>query len=635
VKKTVALWSLVGQASACQPRAARRGFDRGWAALYSTLRPTMVLVTLIVAGGCLLPAAWAQNGRGGRGGAAAEETPEEGIPVTDQLVISRCGTCHTRDAKDNMTRISWERTTPEGWEESIKRMVRLNGLTITPQEARSIVKYLSSSHGLAPEEAKPVMYLPEHRLVDETNIPNDTVHDACANCHAFGRPLSWRRPKADWQLLANMHIFLYSQAENIFRRGSNAFWERPNRRGEAGQGASGQEGSPAANQPEPVDVAIDYLAKAAPLHTPEWAAWQARMRPPKLAGRWLVSAHLAGHGRYYGEMTIAAGAAEDEFTTHITLQSVKDGSTLTRTGSGIVYAGYSWRGRSMLDGGGAATKSGAAPDDLSHEMRETLWINPNQQEAEGRWFWGDYQEFGFDVKLTRASADPAILGTDVTFLKTGTNGAKVRLIGDNFPTQVRSADLDFGAGVTVARVLSSKPAEIVAEVNIAPNAVSGKRDVGFRGTVLENAIAVYDRVDYIKVTPEAGLSHLGSDVHPKGYQQFEAIAFHRGADGKMHTADDVELGPIDVTWSVEEFQSVYGDDDKGFVGNLSPTALFTPASDGPNPERKFSRNNYGNVWVVATSKTEKEKDGRPMAGKAYLVVTIPTYIKWDQPEVEQ
>ena len=158
--------------------------------------------------------------------------------------------------------------------------------------------------------------------------------------------------------------------------------------------------------------------------------------------------------------------------------------------------------------------------------------------------------------------------------------------------------------------------------------------MAFGRSVLPNAIAVYDRVDYIKVTPEAGLSHLGSDVHPKGYQQFEAIAYNRGADGKAHTADDVELGPIDVDWSEEEFQAVYGDDDKGFVGHLSPTALFTPASDGPNPERKFMRNNYGDIWVVATSKTEKEKDGRPMTGKAYLVVTVPTYIKWDQPEVE-
>ena len=45
------------------------------------------------------------------------------------------------------------------------------------------------------------------------------------------------------------------------------------------------------------------------------------------------------------------------------------------------------------------------------------------------------------------------------------------------------------------------------------------------------------------------------------------------------------------------------------------------------------RNNYGDVWVVATSKTEKDRLGKPIVGKSYLVVTVPTYMKWDQPEV--
>ena len=145
---------------------------------------TKRLLSLILTASCLVPALLAQS---------AEEPAEEGIPVTDPLVVSRCGTCHTKDAKGNLTRISWERTTPEGWEESIKRMVRLNGLTIAPSEARAVVKYLATYHGLAPEEAKPVMYMPEHRLVDEAIIPNDSVHDTCANCHALGRALSWRR----------------------------------------------------------------------------------------------------------------------------------------------------------------------------------------------------------------------------------------------------------------------------------------------------------------------------------------------------------------------------------------------------------------------------------------------------------
>jgi quinohemoprotein amine dehydrogenase len=95
----------------------------------------------------------------------------------------------------------------------------------------------------------------------------------------------------------------------------------------------------------------------------------------------------------------------------------------------------------------------------------------------------------------------------------------------------------------------------------------------------------------------------------------------------------VELGPVEVTWSVEEFYAVYGDDDKEFVGTLNSTGFFTPAIDGPNPQRKFKRNNYGDVWAVATAKNEKDKDGKPLTAKSYLIVTVPLYIQWDQPEV--
>jgi quinohemoprotein amine dehydrogenase len=110
--------------------------------------------------------------------AATEEKPEEGIPVTDPLVIAKCGTCHAKDEKGNLSRISLERATPEGWEEAIKRMVRLNGVTLAPAEARSILKYLSTYHGLAPEEAKPIMYMAEHRMQDEA-VPNETVRTTC------------------------------------------------------------------------------------------------------------------------------------------------------------------------------------------------------------------------------------------------------------------------------------------------------------------------------------------------------------------------------------------------------------------------------------------------------------------------
>jgi quinohemoprotein amine dehydrogenase len=589
------------------------------------MRPSRFARVAAIALFCAAPFLYAQGRRGGGGGGAPPEKPEEGIPVTDPLVISRCGACHQKDEKGNLSRISWERTTPEGWEEAIKRMVRLNGLMLQPEEARSILKYLATYHGLAPEEAKPFMYIPEHRIQDEV-IPNETIRGTCNNCHAIGKALSWRRSKEDWKLLANMHVAFFPQADAAFRRPPGA----------GGAGAGGGRGAAAAASTgttppagEPIDETLDFLGKTYGLHSPEWANWRARVRPARLGGRWIISTWLPGKGRYIGETVIEPGAGENEFKTTTTLVSVKDGSKLSRTGTSLVYSGYAWRGRSRS----AALAANAAPDDPRHEVREVMWVSPDQTYADGRWFWGFYQEFGFDVHMQRATGGPLLLTTDTPSIKTGAQAVRLRIFGEALPADLAAADLDLGSGVAVKRLVSRTPAEIVAEVDVAPDAVPGKRDVAIRGVALQNAFAVYDHVDYIKVVPDTSLARLGGDVHPKGYQQLEAIAYQRGADGKPHTADDVELGPIDVSWSVEEFYSVYGDDDKEFVGALNAQGFFTPALDGPNPQRKFKRNNYGDVWAVATAKNEKDKDGKPLSGRSYLVVTVPLYMQWDQPEV--
>jgi quinohemoprotein amine dehydrogenase len=521
------------------------------------------------------------------------------------LVIEKCGSCHAKDAQGNLERISWERSIPEGWEEAIKRMIRLNGVRLTPTEAKSIVKYLSTNHGLAPEEANPVMYFAEHRIQDETNIPNDVVRGVCANCHAFAKPLSWRRSAEDWKLLTNTHVAMYPSADAAYRLGLEA---------------GGLTWHSKVPEVPLVDEALQYVSKTAPLHTPEWDAWRARMRTPKLAGRWLVTANIPGRGKYYGELEVESGGAADEFTTNVKLTSASDGSTLVRTGHSIVYADYAWRGRSK----GTSSPS-SAPDDLSSEMREVMSFSPDQSQAQGRWFWGQYQELGIDVKLRRATTEPTLLGVDRLSLKTGSQAARIRLIGDNLPATVTPADLDFGSGITVRRIVSDTASEVIVEVDVAANAVPGLHDVALRRAVLQGAITIYNRIDSMKVSPDSALAHLGSPSHPKGYQQFEAIGY----------ADGVELGPIDATWSVEEFYSTYGDDDKDFVGTLSPTGFFTPASDGANPKRKFSRNNAGDVWVVATAKNEKDPDGKPLTAKSYLVVTVPVYIQFDQPEVGQ
>ena len=148
--------------------------------------------------------------------------------------------------------------------------------------------------------------------------------------------------------------------------------------------------------------------------------------------------------------------------------------------------------------------------------------------------------------------------------------------------------------------------------------------------------AVYEAIDFIKVVPQAGLARVGGANFPKQFQQFEAIAVANGPDGKPNTKDDIELGLVDPAWSIEEYMATYDDDDKDFVGTIdAATGLFTPNIDGPNPKRKNHTNNYGDVWAVATYQPPSSTGGgaKTLKARAHLLVTIPLYIKWDQPEV--
>jgi quinohemoprotein amine dehydrogenase len=210
------------------------------------------------------------------------------------------------------------------------------------------------------------------------------------------------------------------------------------------------------------------------------------------------------------------------------------------------------------------------------------------------------------------------------------------LYGANLPAALKPADLDFGTGTTVKRIVKTSPALVTVEVEVAANAAPGIHDVALAHSVAERAIAIYDKVAYIKVMPDASMARLGGAVSAKQFAQFEAIAYAAGADGKTQTVDDIPLGPVKASWGMEEFTSTPDDDDLKFVGNISESGMFTPSLEGPNPERKkqtnnYATNNWGDVWIAATY----ESGGKPLKARSYLVVTIPTYVRWDQPEVGQ
>jgi quinohemoprotein amine dehydrogenase len=502
----------------------------------------------------------------------AQGQADAGIPVTDRVVLATCATCHTADAQGRLQSLSWSRATPEGWQIATLRMIREHDVSLTPIEARDVVRYLSTRHGLAPEESKPVMHYAERRVHDEAATLDEALVASCGRCHEVARALSWRRTPDGWKQFADTHAQRYGF------------------------------------KPDP--AVVTQLSKAAPFASPEWASWSAKAHGPNLTGRWLVTAHVQGRGQFTGEMAVES-AGGDDLTTRLRLRSVTDGTVVERTGRSVVYGGSAWRGRSRGAGG-----PGAASDILSTEAREAMWVAPDGSRIEGRWFWGQYDELGFDVTMQRAREEPVVLHVDPPAVKAGSRGTRLRVIGDGFPAQVTPADIAAGPGVTVRRILSAAPGEIVAELDVAASAALGARTVSFRSASLERALAVYDRVDYVKVTPESSLATFGSPEYSPGVQQFEAIGYQRGADGEAQTADDVALGTVPATWSMEVFYET-DPSKQARVGSLSPTGFFTPAE--VNPGTNFD------VWVVATAANERGPDGKPLVGKGYLVVTVPTY----------
>ena len=537
---------------------------------------------------------------------AEKEEVASGIPIASDLVRTSCSPCHKLDEQQRLSRISWRRATPEGWEHTIKRMVELNGLQIDPPAAREVLKYLANNLGLAPEEARRASFEAEKRAEDY-HYPDKDTDEVCSKCHSLGRVISQRRSKTEWELLIAMHRGYYPLSDfQAFRRGGPP------------QTEPGPDGRPPDNR-HPMDKVIPKLTSDLALKTPEWSTWAANMRIPKLAGRWAFSGYQAGRGAYYGETTIMATAKDDEFTTETRYVRAKTGETVTRQGKALVYTGFQWRGRSFE---GAADKDG---------WREVMFLDRNQRDLTGRWFTGGYNETGIDVTLTRMGNDPMVLGLDRTALQTA-GVREVGIYGHNFPAAVGASAIDFGRGVEVKRVVSATPDVVRVEVEVAKDAAPGPRDVSVAGVVRPSAVMVFDKVDAIKVTPQAGMARVGGINFPKQYQQFEAVAYHNGADGKPDTKDDLNLGPVEVTWSIEEYTATFEDVDKDFVGTIDDRGFFTPNVDGPNPKRRGNGNNVGDVWVIATYKTP---DGRTLRARAFLLVTVPLYVKYDQPEVAQ
>ncbi|MEZ5420451.1 MAG: quinohemoprotein amine dehydrogenase subunit alpha [Vicinamibacterales bacterium] len=534
---------------------------------------------------------------------AAAAKADAGIPVTDQAVQKACSPCHRPDEKGIMSRISARRTTPEGWERTITRMMALNNLKIDAPTARAVVKSLSNSHGLAPEEARRSTYEVERRLVDET-YKADALDGTCNSCHSLGRILGQQRTPEDWHLLIAMHRGWYPIIDRqTFRRMGPA---------PTGRDASGR--PPDVRHPS--EKAADFLGETFPLQTKEWASWTASMRPARIGGTWTLSGWEASKGPIFGTVVLTPVAGTtDEFTSQTAYTYARTGERVSRTGRVSVFTGFQWRGRSTV--GGADTTA----------LREVMFIEPDWTAIEGRWFAGGYDELGVDVKLQRAGSGLTVVGTDHAGLKRGERGQALKIFVANAPASMSAGDLDLGPGVTVAN--ASLAGDVVtATVDVAADAPVGPRTLIAGSAVTPGALVVYDRIDGIRVTPDWNMARVGGVVFPKMLARFDAWTYNNGPDGKPNTGDDLRIDAVAARWSIEEYKATFDDEDIKFVGAIdAATGVFTPNVEGPNPQRKGERNNMGDVWVVASYTPPGAS--APLKARSHLLVTAPLYMKFD------
>jgi quinohemoprotein amine dehydrogenase len=503
------------------------------------------------------------------------------IPVTSELVRGTCGGCHEVDSHLCMSRISYQRKTPEGWEDTVRRMGRMNGIPSSASQARDIIKYLADAQGLTSSEVQGIAYALEKQLNVQENVPNEDVKTLCTRCHSYARIAGERRSREEWLKLKDFHFASFPEELN----------------------------SP--DWPGSADKALNYLAERFPLDTPGWE--RERSQRPLAKGSWLVWGHEPGRGDYFGNVSISPSA--DGMYQTITSMEFANGEKEERTGEGVWYGGYAWRGSARSSNG--------------RTIREVFELSPDKEILKGRWFLAQHPEIGAEEERYLDAGPTRILGILPRALQIPTSETNVTILGISLPANLQASDLDLGNNVKVVSILKDTSSQVVARVSILSGTAVGVRDVHLRGAVGPKLLGLYDTYGYIRVLPERGGARMGGVDVPKQLQQFEAVAYSDGQDGIAGTEDDFAIGTIHAKWEIGNYYYTYFADDKQFVGTIDQTGLFTPSLETSNQKRPETLNNAGSVWVVASYLPPDPKQS--LQGRAYLLVAAPIYVKHDMP----
>ncbi|WP_068639428.1 quinohemoprotein amine dehydrogenase subunit alpha [Thauera butanivorans] len=512
-------------------------------------------------------------------GLALASSPAVAAASAEALLRAKCLACHT-ETDAGFSRIADQRKSPEGWLMSIARMQIVHGLKITDEERRAVVKHLADTQGLAPSETEGARYALERRLNTMEAFESEQFTQMCARCHSGARVLLQRRPASEWEHLVHFHLGQYPTAE------FQAFGRDRDWLGIA------------------LKEVVPDLAGKLPLESEAWKAWQARA-PQAVDGEWSLSGHMTGRGGFSGVMKVSAGKGQDLHALSFEGRW-DDGKPMAGKGQALIYTGYEWRADLVVDG---------------TPMRQVFALEDGV--LRGRMFLRDHDEVGADVVASlQRDGNARVLAVHPAYLKAGEEG-ELRIVGSKLDGEV-----GLPPGVSLLETVKRSAGEVVLRVR-AEAAARGVHPVTV-GKAGGASLAVYERIGKIEVLPAYAVARIGGNGTPtaKVEARFDAEAWDAGPDGQPGTSDDFRIGVVPARWSVEPFDEVaVRDEDVKFAGLMDEaTGVFVPGGAGPNPMRRMSANNVGNLKVVA----EVEQGGTPVRGEGQLIVAPQ---RWNNPPI--
>lgn len=497
----------------------------------------------------------------------AQAQPRDAVGIINQT----CVACHASNGQQGWSRISEQRKTPEGWLMTIARMQNAHGLQISDEDRRTVVKYLADKQGLAPSESEPGRYALERRLNTVEKIGDQRYTEMCARCHSAARPALQRRAEPEWRHLVHQHLGQWPSLE-YQQFGRDREWLKI-----------------------ALEEMVPYMAKNYPMDSTAWSQWTQNLpASTSFAGGWSFSGHMTGKGALRGNMQVKS-LGQDRFDVQVQGQFA-DGSPFNGKGQALVYTGHEWRASLDING---------------TPMRQVFSVQDGRMK--GRMFETAHDERGLDFDAAREDGPATVLAVQPAHLRQGSE-ATLTIVGAKLQGQP-----DFGPGVKVLSV-EGNGSRMQVKVRVEAQAPTGLRTASV-GSAPGYSVAVYDRVQQVKVIPSYAVARIGGNggSRPKIQGRFDAEAWGKNAQGQ-----EFRIGLMPANWSVQPFNAVAKEErDLQFAGQMDARhGVFTPGNAGPNPKRNMGTNNAGNLQVTATVKDGKQT----VQGEGQLIVTVQTWI---------